>query len=121
MSKPIHDVIEILKRAQADWKSETLDDAIAYLMQLEDMRRSIFDRDIVGYWGRMPVTKIGGTCYAIRDYVPKHRAWRCWPVEWSDIHDDWSPTDDDNWLIDRDGHIVCKERGWDLREVKPDE
>ena len=33
----------------------------------------------------------------------------------------WYTDDDDNWIIDRDGNILMKERGWDLRKVKPEE
>lgn len=121
MSKPIHDVIAILKNISPDLRSETLNDAIGYLEQLEDIRRSIFDRQIVGYFGRLPVTKVGDEFFAIRDYVPDYHAWRCLKVCISEITYNWSCDDDDNWIIDRDGNVLMKERGWDLRRVKPDE
>ena len=121
MSKPIHDVIVILKKIAPELKSETLDDAIAYLEQLEDIRRSIFDRRMVGYFGRLPVTQIGDEFYAIRDYDRHYHAWRCSRVKYNFESGVWYTDDDDNWIIDRDGNILMKERGWDLRKVKPEE
>ena len=120
MAKPIKDVIEILKKISPDLRSETLNDAIGYLEQLEDIRRSIFDRHMAGYFGRLPVTQIGDEFYAIRDYVPEYNAWRCDRVRQND-RGRWYVDDDDVWIIDRDGNIQFKERGWDLRKVKPEE
>lgn len=108
MAKPIHDVIAILKKISPDLRSETLNDAISYLEQLEDIRRSIFDRNMVGYFGRLPVTQIGTQFYAIRDYAPEHHAWRCDRVRQNDLGR-WY-VDDDVWIIDRDGNILMKER-----------
>ena len=117
----IREVIAVLKNISLDARSETLNDAIGYLEQLEDIRRSIFDRQIVGYFGRLPVTKIGDSFFAIRDYVPEYHAWRCLKVAISTVNWEWTCDDDDNWIIDRDGNILMKERGWDLRIVRPDE
>ena len=117
MTKPVRDVIEILKQVSPGMRSETLNDAIGYLEQLEDIRRSIFDRHMVGYFGRLPVTQIGDEFYAIRDYDRHYHAWRCSRVQFSQARGTWYTDDDDNWIIDRDGNILLKERGWDLRKV----
>ena len=87
-----------------------------YLEQYRDIRSILPDKHI-SYWGRLPVVQIGDRFFAVRNYVPDHRAWRCNRVAWSEIHNGWTCLDDDNYIIDNKGKIICREVGWDLREV----
>lgn len=96
------------------------DETLYYLKQLYDARHILTDGRIVDYWGKLPVIAIGDQRYTVREYLPKNRAWRCSRVSWTEIHQGWSTDDDDNYIIDRDGKILYKEVGWELREVPID-
>ena len=90
-------------------------DVLHYLKQYRDIR-SILPEKHISYWGSLPVVQIGDRFFAVRNYVPAHHAWRCDRVEWSETND-WFCPDDDNYIIDNKGKIICREVGWDLREV----
>ena len=91
------------------------DDALYYLRQYLDARTILNDDRIISYWGRLPVIQIGKDYFAVRDYVKRHRGWRCHKLSADEFG--WYNDDDENYIIDKNGKIICKEYGWDLREV----
>lgn len=97
-----------------DHCQDMYDDALAYLRQYQDARHILTDDRIVSYWGRLPVIKIGDEYYAVRNYVKRQRGWRCNKLSADEYG--WYTADDENYIIDKDGNIICKEYGWDLRE-----
>lgn len=92
-----------------------LDEVLYYLKQYQDARTILNDDRIISYWGRLPVVQIGKDYYAVRDYVKRHRGWRCHKLSADEFG--WYNDDDENYIIDRNGKIICKEYGWDLREA----
>ena len=94
---------------------------VKYLREYRDSRHLLHDDRIVAYWGRIPIVKIEDKYFAIAEYVPKHKAWRCHKMRWEERFGSWSNYDDENYIIRDDGTLVCKEYGWELREVYPEE
>lgn len=88
-----------------------------YLREYRDCRRLLYDDRVVSYWGRLPVIQLGKKYFAVRNYVAKHKAWRCHHVEWDKQTGEWYCNDDDNYIIDKHGILICREVGWDLKEV----
>ena len=98
---------------------QAVTEAVRSLNEYRDSRKLIFDGRLVSYWGRLPVIKRGAEYYAVHDYVPKHEAWRCHRLTWDNRLGEWSCRDDDNYIIDKNGTLICKEVGWNLTEVYP--
>ena len=59
------------------------------------------------------IAEIEGKCYLLRRW--ERGSWRAVMVE-KDQFGRWKVCDDDDWII-RDGKILWRETGWDLRVV----
>ena len=94
--------------------------ALHYLYEYRNSRKILKDDNVVAYFGRIPIVKLGNEYYSVREYVQKHKAWRCQRMEWSDQFGRWFVCDDDNYIINNGGNIICREVGWDLKEVYED-
>ena len=92
-----------------------------YLKEYRDSRHLLQTDRIIAYWGPLPIIKLYDKFFAVREYVPKHKAWRCNRMAWNAEQDVWSCIDDENYIISNDGALVCKEYGYDLREVYPED
>ena len=92
-----------------------------YLREYRDSRKLLETDRIVAYWGPLPIIKLYDKYFAVRDYVPKHKAWRCNRMSWNPDKNVWYCMDDENYIINNDGGLVCKEYGYDLRKVYPED
>ena len=72
------------------------------------------------------IAEINGEYYMLRykdrgELCPADKGlWRSIKV-WRNQFGNWVCCDDDDWLIDRNGKIVAREIGWDLRREKINE
>lgn len=105
-----------------EYSEKTVDmETLRYLKMFRDMQEMIAGQKIITYWGGLshPVIKIGEDFFCIQDWTHKHDG--CWrsvkikPVG-DGVFDGWFVCDDDNYLIDRNGRLICREIGWELRE-----
>lgn len=126
--KTIDEVIEYV--AEREYRSDLMRDyemheiwvsILDYLHKFRDCRHLLQTDRIVAYWGPLPIIKLDDKYFAVRDYVPKHKAWRCNHMSWNEHLGCWYCADDENYIIDNNGVLICKEYGYDLREVYPDE
>ena len=122
-------VVEMIEDIhEHDWKENGVKqiplmlfwDVLYYLRQYKDARHILVDDGIIGYWGRTPVIQVGDQFFAVKYYVPRKHGWRCLHVAISPITNDWTCEDDENYIIDNTGKILCKEVGWRLEEVPYD-
>ena len=98
-------------------KTNLFVNALRYLEEYRDSRKILKDDQIIGYWGKTPVTKIDGKYFAIGRYLPNEQAWRCSRVHWSDITRDYTPYDDEDYIIDNNREILFVETGWERRRI----
>lgn len=124
--KTIDELIEYA--AEREYRSDLMRDyemneiwlsILKYLQEYRDCRHLLQTDRIVAYWGPLPIIKLDEKYFAVRDYVPKHKAWRCNRMSWDEVKGIWYCMDDENYIIDDSGGLVCKEYGYDLREVYP--
>ena len=123
--KTIEEGIEYLeRRLWTVWDTEhqeLWESILRYLREYRDSRKLLETDHIVAYWGPLPIIKLYDKYFAVRDYVPKHKAWRCNRMSWNSDKNVWYCMDDENYIINKDGGLVCKEYGYDLREVYPED
>lgn len=123
--RTIEEGIEYLeRRLWTVWDTEhqeLWESILRYLREYRDSRKLLQTDRIVAYWGPLPIIKLYDKYFAVRDYVPKHKAWRCNRMSWNPDNDVWYCMDDENYIINKDGGLVCKEYGYDLREVYPED
>lgn len=98
-------------------------DALHYLKAYRDQQMLFSGHQPISYWGgkTRPIIQIDGEYFCVIDYTHKHDGcWRCIKVKpiGDGIFDGWTCCDDDNYLLDRTGKMICREIGWDLREEK---
>lgn len=121
--KTLDDTIESLERRPHEYenfliRSEmTIESALKYLKEYRDIRNILPDK-VISYCGRNPVVQIGSKYFAVREYLPTERSWRCHQVEISPITQTWVCCEDENFIIDNTGKILYREIGWDLRREK---
>ncbi len=122
--RTIEEGIEYLeRRLWTVWDTEhqeLWESILRYLREYRDSRKLLETDRIVAYWGPLPIIKLYEKYFAVRDYVPKHKAWRCNRMSWNPDKDVWYCMDDENYIINNDGGLVCKEYGYDLMEVYPE-
>lgn len=123
--KGLDEGIEYLeRRLWMTWDTEhqeLWETILRYLREYRDSRKLLQTDRIVAYWGPLPIIKLQDQYFSVRDYVPKHKAWRCNRMNWNAEQDVWYCMDDENYIINNDGNLICKEYGYDLREVYPEE
>ena len=123
--RTIEEGIEYLeRRLWTVWDTEhqeLWESILRYLREYRDSRKLLQTDRIVAYWGPLPIIKLYDKYFAVRDYVPKHKAWRCNRMSWNPDKDVWYCMDDENYIISNDGGLVCKEYGYDLRKVYPED
>lgn len=123
--RTIEEGIEYLeRRLWTVWDTEhqeLWESILRYLREYRDSRKLLETDRIVAYWGPLPIIKLYEKYFAVRDYVPKHKAWRCNRMSWNPDKDVWYCMDDENYIINNEGGLVCKEYGYDLRKVYPED
>ena len=118
--KTLDDVIEYAEKMRHYTHKKEWYYILDYLYQYRDSRKILRTDNIVSYFGNSPVVKIDKEYFAIGSYARKYTAWYCHRVKWQDISGNWSCDDDDTYVIDNYGKIICRLVGWDLREVYPE-
>lgn len=94
-----------------------------YLKAYRDQQMIFSGHQPISYWGgkTRPIIQVDGEYYCVIDYTHKHNGcWRCIKVKpiGDGIFDGWTCCDDDNFLMDREGKMIYREIGWNLREEK---
>lgn len=124
--KTLEELIEYAEKAKDEFTfmrdedhAELWGSILRYLREYRDSRHLLRTDRIVAYWGPLPIIQLYDKYFAVRDYVPKHKAWRCNRMSWNDTICVWYCMDDENYIINNDGGLVCKEYGYDLTEVYP--